>query len=46
MKRREKHLIASVLVGSLALCAAPSASAMHIMEGYLPPSYCVLWGVL
>ena len=46
MKRREKHLIASVLVGSLALCAAPSAYAMHIMEGYLPPSYCVLWGVL
>ena len=31
---------------SLALCGATSASAMHIMEGYLPPSFCVIWGVI
>lgn len=23
-----------------------NASAMHIMEGYLPPVYCVIWGVI
>lgn len=25
---------------------APAASAMHIMEGYLPFTYCVFWGAL
>ena len=25
---------------------APVANAMHIMEGYLPASYCVAWGVI
>lgn len=25
---------------------APSASAMHIMEGFLPASGCILWGVV
>ena len=24
----------------------PVAQAMHIMEGYLPPSYCIAWGVI
>ena len=46
MRKREKHLIALTAVLSLALCMVPSASAMHIMEGYLPPSVCVIWGVI
>ena len=46
MRKREKHLIALTAVLSLALCMVPSASAMHIMEGYLPPSFCVIWGVI
>ena len=25
---------------------APVANAMHIMEGYLPPKYCIAWGIL
>lgn len=25
---------------------APSANAMHIMEGYLPPEYCIMWAVV
>ena len=24
----------------------PSANAMHIMEGYLPPQYCIIWGAI
>lgn len=46
MNKREKHLLTASLAVCLALGAAPSASAMHIMEGYLPPAYCVAWGVL
>ncbi len=24
----------------------PTTQAMHIMEGYLPPEYCIMWGVI
>lgn len=46
MSRLEKNWVVLFMVFSLMLCGVPSASAMHIMEGYLPPSYCVLWGVI
>lgn len=44
MNRREKRFVALTAALSLALWGAPSASAMHIMEGYLPPVACVAWG--
>ena len=46
MSKRENQAVALTTVLSLTLCGAPSASAMHIMEGYLPPSFCVIWGVI
>lgn len=46
MNQREKHLAAWSLVAGLALWGARPASAMHIMEGYLPVSGCLLWGAL
>ena len=46
MSKREKQAVVLTAVLSLALCGATSASAMHIMEGYLPPSFCVIWGVI
>ena len=46
MSKREKQVVALSAVLSLALCGVPSAAAMHIMEGYLPPSFCVIWGVI
>ena len=46
MSKREKQAVVLSAVLSLALCGATSASAMHIMEGYLPPSFCVIWGVI
>lgn len=46
MRKWEKRLVALTAVMSLALCGVPSASAMHIMEGYLPPSFCVIWGAV
>lgn len=32
---------AAILVGTL-----PTAGAMHIMEGFLPPGMCIIWGVI
>ncbi len=46
MNKKQKRLV--VLAATMALCfgIAPTASAMHIMEGYLPPAHCILWGVI
>ena len=46
MRKREKQAVALTAVLSRARGGVPSASAMHIMEGYLPPSFCVIWGVI
>ena len=46
MKKWEKNLVSAAGALALVLCAVPGASAMHIMEGYLPPVYCVAWGAL
>lgn len=46
MNRREKCFLAAAFMVCLALGVTPAASAMHIMEGYLPPAYCVGWGIL
>ena len=46
MTRKEwKAVILSSIV-CLALAYAPTANAMHIMEGYLPITFCIGWGVL
>ena len=46
MSKKQKKLV--VLAAALALCfgIVPAANAMHIMEGYLPPIFCVVWGVV
>ncbi|SHI75978.1 energy-coupling factor ABC transporter permease [Parasporobacterium paucivorans] len=46
MKSRQIKII--ILLSILALSAGitPAVSAMHIMEGYLPPRYVVAWGIL
>ena len=46
MNRKEKNVLALCSLVALAAAAAPTANAMHIMEGMLPPSYCILWGIL
>lgn len=46
MSKREKKLVTVSVALSLALCLTPPAAAMHIMEGYLPPSFCAIWGVI
>ncbi len=46
MSKKEKSILSTLflLVGIFGVTV--NASAMHIMEGYLPPTYCVVWGIL
>ena len=45
MSKKQKKIL--VLAGAFALAfgIVPNVSAMHIMEGYLPGSFCIAWGV-
>ncbi|MTQ97836.1 energy-coupling factor ABC transporter permease [Pseudoflavonifractor sp. BIOML-A6] len=42
----ERRFVGVITVLSLFLAVAPAASAMHIMEGYLPAGQCAVWGVV
>ena len=42
----QKRFAAVVLMLCLSMAVAPTVSAMHIMEGYLPPVYCISWIVI
>ena len=44
--RKTKHILMVCSIFALAFMIAPVSNAMHIMEGYLPPSYCIAWGVI
>ncbi|MDO5409169.1 MAG: energy-coupling factor ABC transporter permease [Lachnospiraceae bacterium] len=46
MNRRSKNFVALCSIAALTIAAAPAASAMHIMEGFLQPTYCIMWGAL
>lgn len=43
-KRRMLIMIMAVFVALFTF--TPASNAMHIMEGYLPPKYCIAWGVV
>jgi ABC-type Co2+ transport system, permease component len=43
---REKRFIAAAAAIALVFGFTPVASAMHIMEGYLPVGFSVAWGVI
>lgn len=46
MNKKEKRIVAIAAVFALAFGVTPVANAMHIMEGYLPPKFCIMWGVI
>lgn len=46
MNKREKRLVAFAAAIALVFGVAPVSNAMHIMEGYLPPKFCIMWGVI
>ncbi|GLC32483.1 energy-coupling factor ABC transporter permease [Clostridium omnivorum] len=46
MDQKEKKIISFLSAFALIFAVAPTANAMHIMEGYLPPKFCIFWGVI
>ena len=46
MNKTQKKLVTLSTVLAIGFGIYPAANAMHIMEGYLPVTYCVAWGIL
>lgn len=46
MTKKQKKLIMLSVIFSLTFGITPVANAMHIMEGYLPGSFCIAWGAI
>ncbi|WPC40042.1 energy-coupling factor ABC transporter permease [Clostridium sp. JS66] len=46
MNKKEKKLLTIITVFALTFGVVPVANAMHIMEGYLPPKFCIAWGAI
>lgn len=46
MGEKQKKLLVPAIIFSCAFAVTPSAYAMHIMEGYLAPEYCIAWGII
>lgn len=46
MTKKQKHRILLTAVLILTLGVGQNVNAMHIMEGYLPGSFCIAWGVI
>ena len=46
MQKTQKKLIAAAAALSIGFGIVPAANAMHIAEGYLPPTHCIVWGVI
>lgn len=44
--KSEKRLIMLASIIAMTFALPQTANAMHIMEGFLPPTYCVMWGAL
>ncbi len=46
MTKKQTHIVLTAGIFALLFGIAPAANAMHIMEGYLPGKFCILWGVI
>ena len=46
MTEKQRKLVRLTACAALFGSVLPAAGAMHIMEGFLPPSMCILWGVI
>lgn len=46
MSKKQKNVIAVLAAAAVILGINPAVNAMHIMEGYLAPKYCIAWGIL
>ncbi|MDD3169767.1 MAG: energy-coupling factor ABC transporter permease, partial [Eubacteriales bacterium] len=46
MKKNKRIIFTVFLAAALIFGSAGTASAMHIMEGFLPLKYCLIWGAV
>lgn len=46
MTKRQRLILSISTVLALIFGVVPTVSAMHIMEGYLPATQCIVWGVV
>lgn len=46
MTEKQRKLVRLTACAALLCGVLPMAGAMHIMEGFLPPAMCILWGVI
>lgn len=46
MKKEQRKLMMALVTVCLMMSITVNVRAMHVMEGYLLPKYCIAWGVL
>lgn len=46
MTKKQKKMIGALSVFAVVMGVWPTVNAMHIMEGYLSPKFCIIWGIL
>jgi len=46
MNKKERKIVFIAIAFALIFGITPVANAMHIMEGYLPLKFCIVWGVI
>lgn len=46
MTKTQKRVLKLSIAFAAAFAVCPVANAMHIMEGYLAPAFCIAWGVI
>lgn len=46
MNKRQRKVVGLSIALAVLFAIAPTANAMHIMEGYLPVGYCIAWGAV
>lgn len=46
LSKKQKWIVAASVAFAILFGVMPAGNAMHIMEGYLPASMCIFWGVI
>ena len=46
MTKHQKKIVMFLAAAALVFGVTPAANAMHIMEGYLPAGFCIVWGII
>lgn len=46
MTRKQKKIVALLFIVCATFAITPNVNAMHIMEGYLAPGFCIAWGIV